>query len=227
MALRLEGLTIRNLRDRKTATLRKPSSTRPALYRIGDGVARAVVKDYSVNRWAFRNLIGRFLVWREKKAYQKLEGMPGVPALYGVVGGLALVLEEIHGRSIEGLEKQERLPASFFEALRNRVEAFHQRGLCHCDLKRAANVLIGEDGNPYLIDWSAAILEREFRFFPASLIYNRFLLDDRHAVIKLQLRHCPEAVPPEDLTRYQHRSALERSVRKLRDGARHFLKKAA
>jgi len=227
MALRVERLTLRDLRDKKTATLRKPSSTRPALYRIEDGDARAVVKDYSVNRWVFRNLVGRFLVWREKKAYRRLKGVQGVPALYGVVEGLALVLEEIRGRSIEGLETQERLPASFFEALRKLVDTFHRRGLCHCDLKRAANVLIGDDGDPYLIDWSAAIVEREFRFFPASRIYERFQMDDRQAVIKFQLRHCPEAISPEDLRRYQHRSTLERAVRKLRDGARQFLQKAA
>jgi serine/threonine-protein kinase RIO1 len=99
--------------------------------------------------------------------------------------------------------------------------------LCHCDLKRAANVLVGDDGQPYIIDWSAAILEREFRFFPASLIYKRFLLDDSHAVIKLQLRHCPEAIHPEALRQYQSRSSGERAVRKLRDAARDFLKKVA
>ena len=107
------------------------------------------------------------------------------------------------------------------------VEAFHRRGLCHCDLKRAANVLVGDDGRPYIIDWSAAILEKEFKFFPARLIYKRFLLDDRHAVIKFQLRHCPEAIHPEDLRRYQDRSAVERAVRKLRDRARRFLQKVA
>lgn len=227
MALRLEGLTIRDLRDRKKATLREPSSTRPALYRIEEGDARAVVKDYSVNRWMFRNLVGRFLVWRESKAYRRLRGIQGVAALYGVVDGLALVIQEIPGRSIEGLEKEKKLPASFFEDMRNLVATVHRKGLCHCDLKRAANVLFGDDGKPYLIDWSAAILEREFRFFPASMIYKRFLLDDRHAVIKLQLRHCPEAVPPEDLRRYQQRGALERALRKLRDEGRHLLQKVA
>jgi RIO-like serine/threonine protein kinase len=185
------------------------------------------VKDYSANRWLFRNLIGRFLIWRETKAYRRLKGLKGVPALYGVVGGVALVLEEIQGGSLEGLEKKERLPAEFFEALRDLVERVHRRGLCHCDLKRAANVLVGEDGRPYLIDWSAAILEREFKFFPARLIYRRFMLDDRHAVIKLQLRHCPEAIHPEELRRYQDRSAAERAIRKLRDRARGFLQRVA
>jgi serine/threonine protein kinase len=150
-----------------------------------------------------------------------------VPELFGVVGGLALVIEEVQGRSIEGHEKKERLPVQFFESLRELVEQIHRRGLCHCDLKRAANVLVGEDGSPYLVDWSAAILEREFRFFPARLIYNRFLLDDRYAVIKLQLRHCPEAIPPEALRRYEKRSGAERAVRTLRDRARSLLQKVA
>jgi len=53
------------------------------------------------------------------------------------------------------------------------------------------------------------------------------MLDDRHAVIKFQLRHCPEAIEPEDLRRYQERSAPERAVRKLRDRARRLLQKVA
>jgi len=197
------------------------------LYRIEVGNARAVVKDFSVNGRVFRNLIGRFLIWREKKAYRRLKGVKGVPVFYGVVEGLALVLEEIQGRSIEGLDREKRLPVQFFEALRDLVERVHRRGLCHCDLKRAANVLVGNDGQPYIIDWSAAIVEREFRFFPARLIYKRFLVDDSHAVIKLQLRHCPEAIHPEALRQYRNRSVAERAIRKLRDGARDFLQKLA
>ena len=114
-----------------------------------------------------------------------------------------------------------------WKALRDLVERVHRRGLSHCDLKRAANVLVGNDGQPYLIDWSAAILEREFRFFPARLIYKRFLVDDRHAVVKLQLRHCPEAVHPEALRQYRSRGVAERAIRKLRDAARGFLQKVA
>jgi len=227
MNLTVESLTLSDLQTRRRVTVRKPSSTRPALYRIEAGNHRAVVKDFSVNGRVFRNLIGRFLVWRERKAYRRLKGVRGVPALYGVVEGMALVLEEIQGRSIEGLDREKKLPAQFFESLRELVERIHGRGLCHCDMKRAANVLVGDDGQPYLIDWSAAIMEREFRFFPASLIYKRFLLDDANAVIKLQLRHCPEAIPPQALHEYRNRGAAERAIRKLRDGARDFLQKVA
>src|SRR5512139_3170649 len=119
MNLTVESLTLSDLLERKVATLRKPSSTRPALYRIEVGSARAVVKDYSVHPRVFRNLIGRFLIWRETKAYRRLKGVEGVPALYGTVEGLALVLEEMQGRSIEGLDREVKLPAQFFEALRD------------------------------------------------------------------------------------------------------------
>jgi serine/threonine protein kinase len=227
MVLTVESLTLSDLLEQKVATLRKPSSTRPALYRIEGGNGRAVVKDYSVNRRVFRNVIGRFLIWRERRAYRRLKGLEGVPALYGVVEGLALVLEEIQGRSIEGLDKEAKLPVQFFEALRDLVERVHRRGLCHCDLKRAANVMVGKDGKPYIIDWSAALLEREFSFFPARLIYKRFLLDDCHAVIKLQLRHRPEAIHPEELRQYENRGVAERLIRKLRDRARRWLQKVA
>jgi serine/threonine protein kinase len=227
MNLAVESLTLSVLAERKVATLRKPSSTRPALYVIRVGEARAVVKDFSVNSRLFRNLIGRFLIWRERKAYRRLKGVRGVPACYGAVEGLALVLEEIQGRSMEGLDREKILPPPFFDTLRDLLDKVHAKGVCHCDLKRAANVLVGSDGHPYLVDWSAAILEREFRFFPANLVYQRFLLDDLHAVIKLQLRHCPEAVSPEALRRYRNRGAAERAIRKLRDGAREFLKRVA
>jgi serine/threonine protein kinase len=227
MNLRVESLTLSDLGDKKTVTLREPSPTRPALYRIEEGGVRAVVKDFSVNGRVFRNCVGRFLIWRERRAYRRLKGLKGVPACYGVVGGLALVLEEIRGRSIEGYDREERLPVQFFDSLRNLVEEVHRRGLCHCDLKRAANVLVGDDGSPYIIDWSAAILEKEFRFFPARLIYKRFLLDDRHGVIKLQLRHRPEAIEPEALRRYRSRGAAEKAIRRLRDAARDLLKKVA
>ena len=227
MNLTVETLTISNLQGMKRATLRKPSSTRPALYRIEVGNTRAVVKDFSVNGRVFRNFIGRFLIWRERKAYRRLKGVKGVPVLYGIVEGLALVLEEIQGRSIEGLDREKKLPPQFFETLRGLLESVHRRGVCHCDLKRAANVLVGEDEQPYIIDWSAAILEREFRFFPARLIYERFLLDDSNAVIKLQLRHCPEAIPPEALSHYRNRGAAEKAIRKMRDAARDFLQKMA
>ena len=222
-----ESLKRLDLTERQIRLLRRGSSTRPTLRLVEEAGTRAVVKDFSTNRFFYRNTIGRFLVWREHKAYRRLNGIHGVPALYGMVDGLALVIKWIPGRNLENLEKVTTLPESFFEALKELVARCHERGVAHCDLKRAPNVLLGPGGQPYIVDWGAAISSSECRIFPLNRIYRRFLMDDFNAVIKLKLRHLPEAVTLEERNRYEHRSRAERSIRKLRDRLRDLLKKVA
>ena len=222
-----EALRLPDLPRVKIDTLREPSSTRPAIWVVEENGYKAVVKDYSVNSFLYRNMIGRFLVWRENKAYRRLRGLKGVPIFYCVIGGLALVMEKIPGRNVEGIEKETRLSADFFEDLKALVNRVHRRGLAHCDLKRAPNIFLGDDGNAYILDWSAAISEREFRFFPANRIYERFLLDDFNAVIKVQLRHCPDKISPEEKRCYERRSKAEILLRALRDRLRALLQRIA
>ena len=222
-----DSIKISEIHQYRREVLREPSSTRPALYVIQEDDIRAVVKDFSPNGSLYRNIVGRFLVWRESKAYRRLTGLKGVPRYYRSIDGLALILEEIPGRNIEGMEKEKSLPQEFFEELRKLVERIHERGLAHCDLKRAPNILLGYNGKPYIVDWSASICEKEFRFFPLKLLYRRFLLDDFNAVTKIQLRHCPENVTPEEQERYDYRSGPERLIRSIRNKARALLQKIA
>jgi RIO-like serine/threonine protein kinase len=222
-----ESLQLSDLPEQSIEILRSRSSTRPAIWVVEEKGCKAVVKDYSVNGFFYRNVIGRFLVWRENKAYRRLKGLKGVPALYRVVDGLALVLERIPGRNVEGLEEERRLSSDFFEDLKALVEHVHRRGLAHCDLKRAANIFLGDDGKAYILDWSAAISEREFRFFPANRIYRRFLLDDFNAVIKAELRHCPDKISPEEKQRYERRGKGETLLRAFRDKLRGLLQRIA
>jgi serine/threonine protein kinase len=207
--------------------LREPSNTRPALYVIQKNEVKAVVKDFSPNGSLYRNIFGRLLVWRESKAYRRLTDLKGVPRYFRSIDGIALILEEIPGKNIEDVEKDQRLPKEFFEELRKLVERVHERGLAHCDLKRAPNILLGYDGKPYIVDWSASISKTECRIFPLNLLYRRFLLDDFNAITKIQLRHCPENVTPEEKRHYDYRSTPERLIRAIRNKARALLQKIA
>ncbi|NNG07265.1 MAG: hypothetical protein HKM90_05975 [Desulfobacteraceae bacterium] len=222
-----DSLKISDLPRQNLGILREPSSTRPTLWFVEENGVRAVVKDYSSNRFWYRNTIGRFLLWRESKAYRRLKGLRGVPTCYRVIDGLALVTEEIGGRNIEGLENEGRLSEEFFDSLQELVKNVHTRGLAHCDLKRAPNILLGPDEKPYIVDWSASISEREFRFFPLNRVYQRFLQDDLNAITKMRLRHCPDSVTPDDERRYYHRSSTENIIRSIRDKLRTLLQKIA
>ncbi|MBU1904416.1 MAG: hypothetical protein KJ573_12600, partial [Proteobacteria bacterium] len=104
-----DTLKLSELSANNAGILRGPSSTRPTIWIVEENGIRAVVKDFSTNKFLFRNTVGRFLVWREGKAYKKLRGIRGVPVLYRVVDGLALVIEEIQGRNLENLENEIKL----------------------------------------------------------------------------------------------------------------------
>jgi len=222
-----ENLTLGARDARQCGILRKPSSTRPALWIIEENNTKAVVKDFSSNGFLFRNVAGRFLLWREKKALTTLKELRNIPSLYKVVNHTALVVEAVPGKTVGRLPAGAPLPKNFFPELRALVSAVHDLGVAHCDLKTSTNVLIDHEGHPHIIDWAASISKREFGWGPLRLIYRRFLRDDKLGVIKLQLRHDPENVTPEERERCLHRTVVERLVRKLRDGLRNILKKVA
>ena len=222
-----ESLKLSDLHESRYRILRASSSTRPTLWGVEENGSKAVVKDFSKNGFLFRNFMGRFLIWRENKAYRRLRGLRGVPRFYHVIDGLAIVVEEISGRNIEGLERENPLQETFFYDLRQLVERVHSRGLAHCDLKRAPNVLIGDDNKPYIVDWSASVSESEFRFFPLKKIYRRFLEDDFNAITKIKLTHIPEKVSSEERRRYYYRGRGEKLVRAIRDRLRELLQKVA
>ncbi|MGD9157058.1 MAG: hypothetical protein PVG39_01505 [Desulfobacteraceae bacterium] len=222
-----DSLTLADISKKQCGILREPTSTRPVVWQIEENGVKAIIKDFSSNGFWFRNIFGRFLIWREKKAYKKLEGLSGVPALFGSIGGIALVIEEIRGTDIGAIEVIEILDDKFFKDLRILIDRFHDRGIAHCDLKRAPNILLGNDGIPYIIDWAASISKSEFRFFPLNLIYKRFLQDDLNAITKIKLKYRPECVTSEEKLRYTERSRTEKLIRAIRDWLRKCLKKFA
>lgn len=222
-----ESLTLADISKKQCGILRKPTGTRPVVWRIEENGVKAIVKDFSRNSYWFRNVIGRFLIWREKKAYKRLEGLSGVPACFGSIGGTALIIEEIQGKDIGTAETGKSLDERFFNDLKELIDRFHDRGIAHCDLKRAPNIILGIDGNPYIIDWAASISKSEFRFFPLNLIYERFLQDDLNAVTKIKLKYLPESVSTEERLRYTERSRAENTIRGIRNRLRKWLKKIA
>jgi predicted Ser/Thr protein kinase len=222
-----DDLRLSDLPRRQLTILREPTGTRPAIRLIAEGNQRAIAKDYSANKFLFRIMVGRFLVWREAKAYRRLKEVNGVPALYRIIDGLALLLEAIPGKDLETLQGAIKLDNTFFHALKDLVDRCHRRGVAHCDLKRAPNTILGDDGQPYIVDWSASICASEFRFFPLTRIYARFLRDDYLAIVKLRLNYSPESVTVEEKRAYYQRSWAEKAVRKARDRLRELLQKLA
>lgn len=222
-----ESLTIKNLTEKQIQVLRRPSSTRPAIRLVEENGIQGVVKDFSVNGFVYRTLIGRFLLWRERRSYQQLKGIKGIPVFYRNIDGLALVISRVPGTDLEQLSGEEKPDAVFFQKLSDLIQECHNNGVAHCDLKRCSNLMKDRFGNPYIVDWAAAITEKEFFLYPLKAIYRRFVEDDLKAVTKLKLRFCPTVVTEEEEKNYSQRGIGERAIRAVRDAARKYLQKIA
>ncbi len=220
-----ESLTLSNLPEKQCGILREMSGTRPRIWLLQENGVNAIVKDFSSNRRLYRNTVGRFLIWREAKAYRKIQHIQGVPSLYRVIDGLAMVTEYIPGKDLGQIKKGAIFPDNFFDRLKNLVDRIHAAGVAHCDLKRKANVILGDDNLPYIIDWGASIFSNEFRLPLMNLIYRRFIVDDYMAIIKIKLHYVPNQVTERERLRYFRRSPVERAIRHIRDILRNTLQK--
>lgn len=96
----------------------------------------------------------RLLLARERRALARLAGVAGVARLVEARAE-ARVLERSWLPGVP-LCLAETLPRDFFERLEELVRALHARGVCHNDLHKEGNVLVGEDGRPALVDFQLA-----------------------------------------------------------------------
>jgi len=221
------SLTIKNLPEKQICVIRQPTNTRPIIRLVEDGGIQGIVKDFSVNGFVYRNIIGRFLLWRETRAYQRLKGIKGIPVFYRRIDDLALVISRVQGKDLENLSEEEKPDPEFFQKLTKLIQECHRHGIAHCDLKRSSNILIDGFGNPYIVDWAAAIIDKEFFICPFTIIYKRFIKDDFKAVTKLKMRYCHEGITDEERKIYIQRGIVERYIRAVRDFARKRLQKIA
>jgi len=146
-------------------------------------------------------VVARFLAKREQRALQRLEGLACVPSAVedegaraapcdGIVprGGDVFLREWIDGSA---LPLAETLPENFFDLLDELVGSLHARGVCHNDLHKEPNIIVGLDGRPALVDFQlASVHEGDSRSFRA-----RCAEDDRH-VHKHRVRYTREGRGP-------------------------------
>lgn len=137
-----------------------------------DGPAGPVVRRVARGgRAPLSGAVARLLLRRERRALRALDGLAGVPrevrddalaALPGADGrrpraGEVLLRTWQPG---EPLHRAESLPRDFFDLLDALVLDVHRRGVCHNDLHKEQNVVVGLDGRPALIDFQLASVHR-------------------------------------------------------------------
>lgn len=103
--------------------------------------------------------LGRRLARREALALHRLAGLPGVPPACGPIFSDGQWLENAVGHAFidaHPLARKERPGDDFFPALLTLLRAMHRRNLAYVDLHKRENILVGDDGLPYLIDFQVS-----------------------------------------------------------------------
>jgi hypothetical protein len=94
--------------------------------------------------------IGRLLTGHEARLYRIAESVGGVPAFLDRWGPTGLVHQYVEGHP---LAREDQVDDDFFPRLAAMLDAIHARGAAYVDLEKRENILLGEDGRPYLIDF--------------------------------------------------------------------------
>jgi hypothetical protein len=187
-----------DLRARAVAVYRAGAGSRPDVLRIRLDDGEVALKDYSASDVWFRRLIAPILIHREVRALRRLEGLPGVPRLIGQVGRRALVLEHVDAVPAKTLNPSAITP-ELFARIEGVVRATHRRGVAHCDLRASGNILVGADGQPYLVDFVAHVGRGGRWNVIGRWAFARFCQADLAAVVRLKRRLAPELLSPDDL----------------------------
>ena len=147
--------------------------------RVGDGERVALRRVACGSRVPLSRVLGRRLARREQRALRALAGggpdsdgaLAGVPlpcddaadfadaARAASADGRAPAARDVTLRSWQAgapLHRATALPADFFDLLDALVARVHARGVCHNDLHKEQNIVVGEDGRPALIDFQLA-----------------------------------------------------------------------
>ena len=176
-------------------------------------------------RWA-----GRGLRDHEEAIYRAVAGVGGTPRWVGRIGETGCAIEFLHADPLDHLDAP---PAGFFERLRAIFDAIHDRGVAYCDANKRSNILVGPDGEPYLVDFQLAFRRRDDLPWPLrSLIaaaVRHVCHRDLYHLYKHKRRLAPHELTPEQDALSRRRGGLHLLHRKLgkhwRNLRRWFLRK--
>lgn len=168
----------------------------------------------------WRGWWSRRCLQREYRAYQRLQGVGGIPQCHGLLAGRYLVLQYVPAESLRDARIDDR--ARWFAALFKVLQAMHHAGVAHGDLKRKSNLLVTAQQQPLLIDFGTAWICRR-GFHP----FNRWLFaflarTDLNAYVKHKYCGRYQDVTLEDahLLRYSWLEGLISRWRKWRERRR-------
>lgn len=142
--------------------------------------------------------LGRYLARHEAKVLRRLSGLPNIPRLAGdvfVAGSYcahAVAHDYIPGHP---LGYHEYVGEQFFPTLERALMEVHKRNVAYADMNKRENIIVGDDGLPYLIDFQISFLPSDRwpgRIPPLRKLFEWVKASDRYHLQKHYARSRPD-----------------------------------
>lgn len=141
--------------------------------------------------------VGLVLAGNESRILKRLSDTGQVPLILGDVRANGKVMPTAIARKfVEGhpLGHRESVHEEFFPRLRSLLDLMHAREMAYVDLHKRENVLVGDDGLPYLIDFQISYASPQglVRFlFPSKWLLSILQKSDLYHLEKLRRKSLP------------------------------------
>jgi hypothetical protein len=174
--------------------------------------------------------LGENICQHEVSIIRRLTNLPGIPNFLSRYDRTGLIYEYIEGRCLDEVKETR---ADFFEKLLRLLQQIHNREIVYLDMNKRSNILIGNDGRPYLIDFQISMhIGENLLIWPVFSRYFREVLQqaDLYHLFKHKRKLCSESLTPDEqaISRYKggligiHRS-IATPYRKFRRALLKFL----
>ena len=152
----------------------------------------------------------------EHAAYRRLDGVEGIPECFGLLDDRYLILEHVPATPYRQAHIENR--EAWFTRLLDIINAMHERGVSHRDLKRKANLLVTHDQQPCVLDFGACFLRKTGRAPINGRLFEWWKRTDFNAWVKHKYHGDYAAVSDAD-RKYLNYSRVEAFLRRRRQAA--------
>ena len=209
-----QSLSYQELRESAIEVLRSAESTRADVLLIESRGDQAILKDYSGSNKGFRLFIAPLLVYREIRTLRILDEVQGVPGFIRKLSGQTFLIEFIPAQRV-GVVKEGIDWVQFIQRVEALINALHDKGVVHGDLRNTTNILVTPQQRPVFVDFVSAV-HCGHRFNVFSLILFKLCLPiDHGAVFKLKEKYAPQLITPAERLRHVNPGRIETVARWL------------
>jgi len=175
---------------------------------------KIAIKDFYNTPLLFKNLIAPYLIHREIRALQRLQGVTGVPQFYGRLDRFAFALEYVEGKPISELAAEE-LTQEIFDQVQQAIDGIHERHVSHGDLKRRTNFIVMPDSRVIVVDYASAVIGGRWWRPVTNWIQLQMAQIDNKAVAKIKKLGAPDLMTQQEWDLLNQPTSLEKWAKKL------------